>query len=291
MILITCFVLIFIIIWTDLSGPIFSFHEITRRYIIEHIGQNELERAKRLYRFILKANVFSDFKDIGKFKFYNDLLSTCVSISKNYGAPFGSSLNTVKASLIKEIEFTRKERGFTQQANLQFFLMSIISWAFVIFASKMFELELRFSSIVLILLWQICGIVSFNFITNKISGKRERTYSVIFKNFITYRSLLSVSLPILEVKKICQFSELSKLKGDELDFFIDRFFTLITLREKSGRKIKEDIDALIDDTRFYYEEVLAKSLNRLNILKFCWLVIFYLLSYLALIYSTVLRMI
>lgn len=283
--------LIFIILWVDISGPISKFHEVTSRYIFDLIGLNELERAKRLYRMTLKANVFSDFKDLGIFRFYNDLLSICVNISKNYGAPFGSSLNTVKASLIKEIEFTRKERDFTQQANLQFLLMSIISWGFAIFASQMFELELSISSVVLILLWQVCGVVSFNFITNKISGKRERTYSVIFKNFITYRSLLSVSLPILEVKKNCQFSELSKLKGDELDFFIDRFFTLISLREKNGRKIKDDIDALIDDTRFYYEEVLTKSLSRLNILKFCWLVIFYLLSYLALIYSTVLRMI
>ncbi len=275
------------VLFVDVTKINTSFNIISARYSEYLLKKNELERGKFLYQFLLNANVFTDFSKLNHFRFYNDLLEKSVLFSKNYGASFRKPLHVIKRSLLKEIDIVRKSKTFQGQTNAQFFVMMMICWGFSFYSANLMGTKLNSSMLVALFLWQMIGFISFNHVFRLRNERMTSKYSLLFKNFITYQTLLEVSLPISEVKRLCHFSDLVSVEDKGLKFFIDRFFSLIKIREEQGRETAEDISFLLDDFRLFYEEALDGNLKFLTVLKFIWLVVFFLSTYLVSVYLTI----
>ena len=272
----------------DCSGAVSRIFRVLKSLSTNFRKGHALTRGKDLYELMIHNSPHGRQYEIPHYKFYDCLYIRINDAARKLGAQLIKPMAIIKKSLLQDLAFEKKIQDFYFQTNFQFLIMMAICWFFTFYSSQLLGIKPKLWTQIVLLIWQVIGILSFSLIFKSKRDRIQRSFSPVYLNFLSYQSLLSVSLPIASIRKICDFNALSNVDYAGIDFYLRRFFNLVKLREKFGRATEEDLDLLLDDINRFYEVCLEKLLRQLNVLKFIWLCVFFLSTYLASVYSSLL---
>ncbi len=270
----------------DFSDALTRVTDVIKSFSKKFIKRSAFNQGKDLYDIMIRNSIDDPHLEVPHYKFYDRLFLRVNEAAKKLGAQLIKPMSIIKKSLLQDLAYEKKIQDFYIQTNFQFLIMMTICWLFTLYSSHLLGVRQKVWVQIALLIWQVAGVLSFSLIFKAKRDHIQRCFSPIYLNFLSYQSLLSVSLPIASIRKLCDFNALSRVRYKGIDFYLRRFFSLVTLREKYGKSTEEDLDLLLGDINGFYEVSLEKLLRQLNVLKFVWLCVFFLSTYLASVYSS-----
>ncbi|HLT23196.1 MAG TPA: hypothetical protein VKZ84_07125 [Bacteriovoracaceae bacterium] len=249
--------------------------------------EKKLPPGEELFRWLKKFN-WERREDhstkLPEYKFFSSLVNLLLEMSRRFGGQYKEALLSVKESLNQDLQFEKKLREFIWGSYFQKFCIFSMSWGFILFAKSLTEVHLSFSIYLVILCWQILGLILFPIFCRILKRYYFSGIGQLWLSLYVLKALASVSLSRSEIFKMAQIYELNAIKHKNLENIVHKLQSSCELSLKQGGSYLKDIEELISECKFIEKWHVELFEKRMNALKLLILSIFFLPSYLAFIY-------
>lgn len=261
--------------------------DIIGQKLRSYFGGNYMQ-GNFLYNDILKFAQLGQKVKLTPYKFFDSLVMSIHKLSLEFGAPLRAPLDYLRGALLKDIRNEKELQSMAYSSYATFVAAGIITWGFYFYANSLFGLSFKQSINYFslgVLIWQATGFFTFRIIFVKLRKKSLGEFDFIFLSIYSLSLYTKVGVPINDIVKYSRLNEFYDLKYKGLDYFKDRIITLIDMRQSFGREINDDLALLIDELWHFYGDCFSKLKKRMKVIKFIWLCIYFLSTYLISIYQ------
>lgn len=283
------FVYIFIIVgiftidFTWLSTYLHSFTARNRSILT---SSNSSSHGRLLYNELLILAQSKSLKSgTPEYKFFNGLINLILESSRNLGTPLIPIIGKLKKALLQDVKIENEIEKFLKNSLLTFFISVAITWGFLKYSSSMLKLELDLFTVVALIFWQLLGILSFPILFKKLVKAKLEIYNLFFEKIYIFDLCHMAGISSLEILKKCRFQDLNIKKGHRLSIYLDRLSILVDAKQRYGTQISHDLELLVDELWSHYQGDCEALKTNVTVVKFIWLCIFFLSTYLLSLYQ------
>lgn len=262
----------------------FSEKFISKSFNIYMLGpKNAQKLTLQIQRLIGTSNLNLQSINLVEFKFYTSLLLKLVSYSRQFGAQLNQPFREIIVALSKEEKFILKLRNTLFSSIFQFALISLLTWTFIYLLKEMVQFQVSNSSLVIILILQSLGLIlfllSFLPLQKKLLGDFEKAFFILY----SLKGLMAVGIPFSKVLIYSDFENFPKSK--QFNYSYLRLSELTKQAIAQGVNITNFIQEILEDLWLLQDQAFTKFNQFLQVLKFIFLAMFFLPSYLIVIFD------
>lgn len=224
-------------------------------------------------------------KNFPEYKIYTQLVEDIIRYSNTYGASRKKVLESIRDGVVKDIRFELKLGEEKKGAIAQFIIIIIVIWFFIYFIEytvQKYSNPLVYCSIALL---HFLGIYIFAFSVKKQRLKSFKKFTNFFYTLYSLRSLSEAGLSWQESLGLARYNEITISNDKELNHIKVNLVDMVDSWRQTGRPIKAELDELVKEVWFVYDEKINKFLKKTVALKFIILTIFFLFSYFIYLFS------
>jgi hypothetical protein len=220
-----------------------------------------------------------------RYKFYTNLLEIIFENNRRLGIGIKKIIPEIRAGLICDLQFEKKIFDEIISAALQFLVIAVTTWSFVLISSNIAQIPLFKNTIFLMSLLQIFGVIVFFQLVKLIKKRTFFKFSKAIEELYLFSGLLDIGLPLNEI-----ISRSGILQGQLMEFKVfenlsRRIRVLISRLKETGLSPKDESLEIIREIWHLQEENFQKFTKIVQVLKFSILVFFFLPAYFLYLYS------
>ena len=224
-----------------------------------------------------------DFK-IPKYKFYSDIIELVLDCARRFGGIYEENLLRIREGLEADHQFEVKCKDLVRGTWWQICIMFLITWAFIICSLSILQMPVPYSKLILLILWQIFGMILLPWIIFKIRKFYFSDVGILWKSLFMLKALVSVPISRSEVFLHAELFKLKNIKNKRLASLIEHIFDCCQRALRQGGSYEEEVNKIMKDLRFEENRIYGLFEKKLMVLKLAILSIFFLPTYLAFIY-------
>jgi hypothetical protein len=253
--------------------------------------EKEALNGERLLEFFpnLEAKLSMGLKttaiEIPQYKFYTTFLFELLQVYQKRGINLKIILPELRGNLIKDLLFEKKLKSNVLGGNLQFFVITLTTWGFIFFSSRVASLPLAFSSIMIICLLQLMGVIIFNAFLKKIKNFIFYKFDQAIERLYLFVSLVEIGLPVSQILAESKVLEGELMKHKAFSPCASRLTSLVKRWSENGISPKIESGEIIKELWNLKEMSFERFLKYLDALKFSILAFFFLPAYFFYLYS------
>ena len=223
--------------------------------------------------------------ELPQYKFYTGLLFNLLEIHRRLGVSLKSILPELRGNLIKDVQFEKKLRENIFGGNIQFLVITITTWCFIFLSSKLAELPLKTSNLVLILFMQLSGVFVFNSALKQLKSRTFAKFNQAIERLYLFTSLAEVGLPVSQTLLESKVLEGHLVEHKLFSPCASRLTTLVNRWKENGISPKIEASEVTLELWHLKEMGFGRFLKHLELLKFTILAFFFLPAYFLYLYS------
>lgn len=280
MLSVTFYFLIICILVLWVEGMTFS---TTNSLNIKRNPGEELEEWLKKFRFGNRSEL-SEKAELPQYKFYSEVVEVLLSLARKMGGNYQEALLYLREGLQSDRRFEKKLKELTLGTWMQMGMVLFLTWAFIIGAMTLVDVNIPFSRLVLIGIWQALGFSSLPLLMKYFRQRLFGDIGKLWKMLYVLSSLSRVPLSRSEVFNLAQVQELNLIKQKNLLALVEKLKDTCHKALKMGGSYDEEVKYLMDELRFQEKWHFELFEKRLTVIKLGLLAIFFLPSYLAFIF-------
>ncbi len=214
------------------------------------------------------------------YKDFDDLLIFLLDAARKYGGNLKKILRPIRESLLSDLKWEKKLLREYKEGLFQFILTGVITWVFAYFSSWILEVKISIFIISLILGFQFLGLIIFHF---SIIYFEKKIFSLLFSmnhKLIRFESLLNAHLSVQEILEKSEISHMDQeLMNVEMASLWGVVLRLVRKWKNYGECIIMEVIEVRSEISFKFEQKFETFLDKVKLLKFLVLVIFFLTPY------------
>ena len=222
---------------------------------------------------------------IPRFKFYTSLLIDLIEAHRKVGVSLRLILPELRENLIKELQFEKKLLSLVVGGNLQFLIVVITTWSFIMLSSQLADLPLRGTNLVIIGIVQVTAFIAYNFSFLRLKTLGLSRYSQALEQLYFFNGMVEVGLPVNQVLNDSEVLVGALSKHKTFSHCFERLFNLVHRWKENGLSPKAETGEIIREIWHLKEIGYQRFLKHLEVLKFIILAFFFLPAYFFYLYS------
>lgn len=223
--------------------------------------------------------------ELGEYKFFNQLIVDLLDLQKKMGVNLKHILPEIRRELTKDLEFEKRMNSQTNGAQLQFLVISAVTWSFIFFSSLLIEIPLSFLMSFFIILLQSLGIFTFVILGSKYKKFVFNKFDQLIGSYYLFITLSEMSFPLSETLKRSGILKEGLYKHKSFWTYAKRIEYLINRWKSSGIGPKEEAQEILAEIWSLKEENFRNYLKAQEVIKFIILAFFFLPAYFLYLYS------
>lgn len=228
-----------------------------------------------------------DLSDLGRlpsYKFYTEVVEVLLHLARKMGGNYQESILFLREGLQSDRQFEKKIKEATLGMYLQMAFIMLLTWAFIIGALSLVDVQVKTFHLVMIFLWQMIGLGMLPFTLSQLRTKYFGDIGKLWKMFYILKALMKVPLSRTEVLTFAGVQELVSIKQKSLQELTGKLKEMCQKTLKLGTSYEEDLKYLMEELRFQEKWHFELFEKRLTVIKLVLLSVFFLPSYLAFIF-------
>lgn len=272
-------ILIFLlVVWVERPGSFFS-----NTLIIRKNPGEELEDW--LKKFHWQHNKELSLPGLlPRYKFYSEVTEILLKLARKMGGNYQESLLFLREGLQLDRQFEKKIKEAILGMWFQMGFMMLLTWAFIIGALNLVEVNLEPIKLVLIFIWQILGLICLPFLSSLLRKKYFADIGKLWKILFILKALVKVPLSRTEVFSLAGLGDLAGIKQKSLLSLVTKLRETCQKCLKLGTSYEEEVTYLMEELRFQEKWHFELFEKKLTVIKLGLLSLFFLPSYLAFIF-------
>lgn len=217
-----------------------------------------------------------------EYKYFTNILIELVVSAKKFGTPIASILPEIKKALSKDINFERKIKSSFLSGLMQMFFVSLFGFCFAFMA--MIQLGIRYSTFDFIVVGgvQFLGFITFSILFAFLKNYHFKAWEAYIKISYELRTLSFAGMPLSKIYEESNFETIPNSK--KLNPFRKRFLSIFENIKKYGELKKEEYEITVDELWLFGDFQFEEFLKHLAALKLLVIILFFMGSYLYLLY-------
>jgi hypothetical protein len=220
-----------------------------------------------------------------RYKFYTELLEQLFEAHRRLGIGVKKFIPEIRKALIKDLQFEKKILDEIIGAFLQFLVIAVTTWSFVLLSSSLVTIHPNHNIFILMSLLQIMGVFVFYQLLIKLKNKTFFKFSLAIQELYLFSTLLEVGIPLNEI--LLKSNILQGSLGEHRLFspLAMRVKKLLDRLKETGLSPREEVEEVISSIWQLQEENFGKFTKKVQVLKFSILAFFFLPAYFLYLYS------
>lgn len=224
-------------------------------------------------------------KHLAKYKFYTDLLEQLFDSHRKMGIGVKKFIPEIRFALIGDIKFERKILSECIGAFLQFLIITLTTWSFVILSSSLVNIPLNLTIVFFMMLLQVAGLFLFFYLLKYLKTKKFNKFNHAFKEIYLFSTFLDVGIPLNDVLERSEILTGSFMIHKAFNHLSTRTRKLIDRLKATGLSPKDEVHEIIQGLWYLQEETFIKFTKIIQVIKFGILAFFFLPAYFLYLYS------
>ena len=232
-----------------------------------------------------RSNLTSSAVQLPRYKFYSEVVETLLSLARKMGGKYQDALFFLRQGLQADLQSEKKLKELLLGTVLQIAFMIMLTWGFIIGASFLVEVKTKMSFLLIILSWQLIGLISLPWLIKHFRKKLFEDLGKLWKILFVFKSLNKLPLSRSEILTISGAVDLEKIKQKNLQPIVEKLLLLCQKSREQGINSDDELSVLMKELRFietWHFELFEK---RLVTIKLILMAVFFLPSYLAFIFN------
>lgn len=217
------------------------------------------------------------------YKYFKELVYDLFKAKKTYGAPIEKAIGEIKKSLSKDIYFEKKISASLMGGVFQMLTITVTGLMFILMSCFQLKLKFPYDTFAIAISLNIIGgliyVVLFYYLKAKYFGSLER----IIKSCYLLRCYLRCQMPVISAISKVNFSNLNISKNEV--YIKERIDLMLQKIKEVGYLDFSELDMQIDEIWLLFEFKFENFQKILSVLKLGIITLFFLTSYLYVIYS------
>lgn len=241
--------------------------------------RSKYRRGKDLLIELSQLNLMGELTHLSQYKFYDQLICEIALVAKEFGAATSKTLAKFRHALSNDLQIEKKLSGTISESYFQFVMAWALTFFLSIFSSQTLGVSVDYLFLSLAAIYNFAGAISFILLIKKLEMKSLFPVSKALHSFLIFKLMYEVGTPLNYLIKRSKINELVDVNFAFTQDLYRRLAALIEFRQNQGVDIKEDLESieigLWDEYRAQNESLSQK----VKILKFVWLVVFFFIPY------------
>lgn len=229
-----------------------------------------------------KSNIFA----YPRYKYFTKLMERILKITKIYGVSWHLAGETFRNILASDLKWERKIQQEFKSGLFQVFCLVFFIWIFIIMSQKSlpeYNDMTKFKTFILV--YQLMGLFIYVKMANHLRFNIFKSFEGLAFSVQTLRSLLVVGINFKKLIELSKFAELNQKFKNPLAHIFERLELSVKFWKEQGISPKEELDRLLLELSFAQEIILGQLAQKLMVLKFFVMSIFFLGSYLLYLFK------
>lgn len=270
------------------------FSRISHHFSIVMLYIRSLDKARNGRELsLVVSQMKSDFKlgrpfvqrTFPEYKFYDRLVEEISYYFRKFGINPEESLSSIHGALLEDYKFEKRLQKNYYGGWIQFSFLSLIVWSFIYMTNKHLEIDLTWTTRMIILNLHLMGWISYVLLYNMIKKYLFRSYANYFQSLYILQILSEVEIPIKLSIERSNIQILIDKKWKQFERYNRDIGSIIYRWRTQGQAPSRDIHIILDLLWFEMEEGYL-TFHKINeIMKFFITTFFYLSSYFLFVLS------
>ena len=224
-----------------------------------------------------------DQLELVKYKYFKDLVYELFKAKKTYGAPIDKAIGEIKKALSKDIYFEKKISSSLYGGVFQMATVTVTGFLFILMSCFQLKLPFPYYTFSIALSLNFLGIIVYGACYYYFKLRCFGALENIIKSCYLLRCFLRCQMPVVSAINKVDFSSF-KISKEET-YLKDRIDLMLQKIKKIGHLDFNDFDMQIEEIWLLFEFKFEHFQKTLNVLKLSVMTLFFLTSYLYVIYS------
>lgn len=222
--------------------------------------------------------------ELPRYKFYSEVVEVLLNLARKMGGNYQDSLLFLREGLQADRQFEKKNREVILGTWLQMGLMMLLTWAFILGALAMVEVNVPFWKLSLILIWQMMGLSLLPVLIRFFRRRFFADIGKLWRMLYILNSLIKVPLARSEIFNLAGVLELKNIQQKSLMPIVEKLKSVCQQTLQNGGSYEEEVKNLMNELRFQEKWHFELFEKRLTVIKLAIMSIFFLPSYLGFIF-------
>lgn len=248
-------------------------------------GDALMDAARRIS---LEGNVaeksISELSFSEEYKGYGMVLEQILLAHRRVGINLNKSIFSLRTNLHKDLLWEGKVLDETKNSMMQFFIISIITWAFGFSMAHSLNAPIPTLAIVLVLIFQLFGLIVYQLLETVLEKKLLQKYRTFDQKLCLLSLLLKTNLSYQETVEQSGIGAMLELSWEgELNKLAKAVTRMLKSWKYQGNSIDSELLEIRNEVSFVIDQKFQNYLGYLKAVKFTTLALFYLCPYFMLV--------
>lgn len=221
--------------------------------------------------------------DLVKYKYFKELVYDLFKAKKTYGAPIDKAIGEIKKALSKDIYFEKKISSSLMGGIFQMLTITVTGIMFILMSCFQLKLKFPYDTFIIALSLNALGALIYVFLFHYLKIKYFGSLERIIKSCYLLRCYLRCQMPVISAINKVNFSNLNISKNES--YIKERIDLMLQKIKEVGYLDFSELDMQIDEIWLLFEFKFENFQKILSVLKLGVITLFFLTSYLYVIYS------
>lgn len=244
-----------------------------------------LKNSKQFFNQVMSLSSITRTNKIElvKYKYFKELVYDLFKAKKTYGAPIDKAIGEIKKALSKDIYFEKKISSSLMGGIFQMLTITVTGLMFILMSCFQLKLKFPYDTFAIALSLNGIGMVIYVFLFYYLKIKYFGSLERIIKCCYLLRCYLRCQMPVISAISKVHFSNISISKNES--YIKERIDLMLQKIKEVGYIDFTELDMQIDEIWLLFEFKFESFQKTLSVLKLGIITLFFLTSYLYVIYS------
>ncbi|PIP93242.1 MAG: hypothetical protein COW00_11295 [Bdellovibrio sp. CG12_big_fil_rev_8_21_14_0_65_39_13] len=210
---------------------------------------------------------------------------------RKLGAGIKSPMQELRKQLIQDLRIERKKTKLLSSTLFQALGISFMTLSFSFTLISLNLIDLSIGEFLILILWQVIGLYLLRHSSHFLQEKLFNESDIFRQTLVQLLIFSSAGLPASQILQQLPWSKLRKCKSTEIVQKINSLETQFELWKKQGIELKLWLQEQFEESLFFTQFQLEKFEESLGLLSFLTLVLFFLSTFLFMVFQMVVQMI
>ena len=210
---------------------------------------------------------------------------------RKLGAGIKSPMQELRKQLIRDLRIERKKTKLLSSTLFQALGISFMTLSFSFTLISLNLIDLSIGEFLILILWQVIGLYLLRHSSHFLQEKLFNESDIFRQTLVQLLIFSSAGLPASQILQQLPWSKLRKCKSTEIVQKINSLETQFELWKKQGIELKLWLQEQFEESLFFTQFQLEKFEESLGLLSFLTLVLFFLSTFLFMVFQMVVQMI
>jgi len=209
---------------------------------------------------------------------------------RKLGAGIKSPMQELRKQLIQDLRIERKKTKLLSSTLFQALGISFMTLSFSFTLISLNLIDLSIGEFLILILWQVIGLYLLRHSSHFLQEKLFNESDIFRQTLVQLLIFSSAGLPASQILQQLPWSKLRKCKSTEIVQKINSLETQFELWKKQGIELKLWLQEQFEESLFFTQFQLEKFEESLGLLSFLTLVLFFLSTFLFMVFQMVVQM-